>query len=104
MMKMFKNIDGILNKMTMYRAVLYCLLLLLAAAFGLSFFIFDTTSNPPIITNGIIYKLAIHQLADCLEAKVISTKDMAAGLKRCFLPGLIMRQATLSPSISQRLF
>ena len=35
---MFKKIDGILNKMTMYRAVLYCLLLLLAAAFGLSFF------------------------------------------------------------------
>jgi ferredoxin-NADP reductase/Na+-translocating ferredoxin:NAD+ oxidoreductase RnfD subunit len=35
---MFKKIDGILNKMTMYRAVLYCLLLLLAAAFSLSFF------------------------------------------------------------------
>jgi len=35
---MFKKIDGILNKTTMYRAVLYCLLLLLAAAFGLSFF------------------------------------------------------------------
>ena len=38
MMKILKKIDGILNKMTMYRAVLYCLLLLLAAAFGLSFF------------------------------------------------------------------
>jgi len=38
MMKMFKKIDGILNKMTMYKVVLYCLLLLLAAAFGLSFF------------------------------------------------------------------
>ena len=49
-------------------------------------FIFDTTNNPPIITNGIIYKLAIHQLADWFEAKVISTKDIAAGLKRCFLP------------------
>jgi len=37
-MKMFKKIDGILNKMTMYKAVLYCLLLLLVAAVGLSFF------------------------------------------------------------------
>ena len=35
---MFKKIDEILNKMTMYRAVLYCLLLLLAAALSLSFF------------------------------------------------------------------
>lgn len=35
---MFKKIDQILNRMTMYRAVLYCLLLLLVAAFGLSFF------------------------------------------------------------------
>src|SRR5450830_191689 len=49
-------------------------------------FIFLTISNPPIITNGIIYKLAIHQLADWLEAKVIKTKDIATGLKRCFLP------------------
>jgi hypothetical protein len=49
-------------------------------------FIFLTTSNPPIITNGIIYKLAIHQLADRLKARVIKTRDIAAGLKRCFLP------------------
>ncbi|MHB1443142.1 MAG: FAD-dependent oxidoreductase [Candidatus Humimicrobiaceae bacterium] len=35
---MIKKIDGFLNKMTMYRAVLYCLLLILAGAIGLSFF------------------------------------------------------------------
>ena len=33
-----RKIDAFLNKMTMYRAVLYCLLLLLAAALCLSFF------------------------------------------------------------------
>src|SRR5665647_1820070 len=33
-----KKIDAFLNKITMYRAVLYSLLLLLAAAIGLSFF------------------------------------------------------------------
>src|SRR5665647_631894 len=33
-----KKIDAFLNKITMYRAVLYCLLLLLTAAIGLSFF------------------------------------------------------------------
>jgi glycine betaine catabolism B len=33
-----RKIDTFLNKMTMYRAVLYCLLLLLAAALGFSFF------------------------------------------------------------------
>ncbi|MCL5070177.1 MAG: oxidoreductase, partial [Actinobacteria bacterium] len=33
-----KKIDTFLNKITMYRAVLYCLLLLLGAAIGLSFF------------------------------------------------------------------
>lgn len=33
-----RKIDAFLNKMTMYRAALYCLLLLLTAALGLSFF------------------------------------------------------------------
>ncbi len=33
-----RKIDAFLNKMTMYRAVLYALLLLLAAALFLSFF------------------------------------------------------------------
>jgi ferredoxin-NADP reductase len=37
-MKIMKKIDGFLNRITMDRAVLYCLLLLLAVAFGLSFF------------------------------------------------------------------
>ncbi len=37
-MKMMKKIDGFLNRITMYRAVIYCLLLLLAGALGLSFF------------------------------------------------------------------
>jgi glycine betaine catabolism B len=33
-----RKIDAFLNKMTMYKTVLYCLLLILAASFGLSFF------------------------------------------------------------------
>jgi ferredoxin-NADP reductase/Na+-translocating ferredoxin:NAD+ oxidoreductase RnfD subunit len=37
-MRVFKKIDGFINGMTMYRAVLYCLLFLFASAFILSFF------------------------------------------------------------------
>jgi len=37
-MRVFKKIDGFINGITMYRAVLYCLIFMFAAAFVLSFF------------------------------------------------------------------
>jgi ferredoxin-NADP reductase/Na+-translocating ferredoxin:NAD+ oxidoreductase RnfD subunit len=64
-MKMFKKIDGILNKMTMYRAVLYCLLLLLAAAFGLSFFNLLTFQPFDLIAS------AVFILAACFFANAV---------------------------------
>jgi ferredoxin-NADP reductase/Na+-translocating ferredoxin:NAD+ oxidoreductase RnfD subunit len=65
MMKMFKKIDGILNKMTMYRAVLCCLLLLLAAAFGLSFFNLLTFQPFDLIAS------AVFILAACFFANAV---------------------------------
>jgi hypothetical protein len=49
-------------------------------------FIFLTTRRPPITTNGIIYRLATHQLADWLATRPTRATDTATGFKKCFLP------------------
>lgn len=85
-MKIIKKIDGFLNKITMYRAALYCLLLILAAAIGLSFFNLLPFGPLDLITS-TVFIMAVSILSNAIFAWAF---DAPANIDSVYITALIL--------------
>ncbi len=88
--------DNFLNRITMYRLVLYCLIALLTIAFGLSFLGYFSF-NPPSLLLSITTLLVISLVANKIFAKFF---NVPANAESVYITALILALIITPPSMS----